>query len=83
MTLRVFNIDCMFVRHDVKLSIFILFFYFWMGFPSVGFLPILLNVSMFVDIIIIGSFLFIFQFSDDICLTLYAGDSGDICQENR
>ena len=45
MTLRVFNIDCMFVRHDVKLSIFILFFYFWMGFLSVGFLTIQLNME--------------------------------------
>jgi hypothetical protein len=73
----------LFVRHDVKLSVFILFFYFWLGFFLLGFfllttIPVMYSYRRYNS----QFFSLCLSVSDDICLALYAGDFGDICQEN-
>jgi hypothetical protein len=74
----------LFIRHDVKLSIFVLFFYFWLGFFLLGFfflttVPIICSYRRCNN----RFFSLCLSVGDDICLALYAGDFGDICQENR
>jgi hypothetical protein len=74
----------LFVRHDVKLSIFILFFLFLVGiFPSWVFLLAAIPIVCSYRRCNNQFFSLCLSVREDICLALYAGDFGDICQENR